>query len=64
MAHERNVIVVDTHQAILDHGGGTLFADCLHFTDRGYEVISQQWYTTLIENTIIKRDEHGRSFMQ
>jgi lysophospholipase L1-like esterase len=56
IAHERNVIVVDNHQAILDHGGGTLFADCLHFKDKGYDVISQQWYSTLVENTIIKND--------
>lgn len=56
IAHDRNVIVVDNHQAILDHGGGTLFADCLHFKDRGYEVISQQWYNTLVENNIIKND--------
>ena len=29
IAHERNVRIVDNHQAILNHGGGSLFSDCL-----------------------------------
>jgi lysophospholipase L1-like esterase len=57
MARARNVTIVDNHQAILDHGGGTLFADCVHFQDRGYEVIAQQWYNALVQNNLIKNDQ-------
>jgi len=55
IAHERNIKVVDNHQAILDHGGGALFSDCLHFKDEGYDVIAQQWYNTLVESNVVEK---------
>ena len=54
IAQERNVKIVDNHQAILDHGGA-FFSDCLHFKDEGYKLIAQQWYDTLIETNVIKK---------
>ncbi|MBD3305620.1 hypothetical protein GF339_04505 [candidate division KSB3 bacterium] len=48
VAQARNVTLVDTHQAILEHGGGVLFSDCLHFTDDGYGIIAQEWYHALL----------------
>lgn len=55
IAHERNVRVVDNHQAILKQGSGALFSDCLHFKDEGYGIIAQQWYNALVENDVIKK---------
>jgi lysophospholipase L1-like esterase len=54
LAQERNVKIVDNHQAILDHGSA-FFSDCLHFKDEGYNVIAQQWYDTLIETNVVKK---------
>jgi len=61
IAHERNVKIVDNHQAILDHDGA-LFSDCLHFKDQGYEVIAQQWYNALVENALIRKEEESNEF--
>jgi lysophospholipase L1-like esterase len=57
IAHERNVTLIDNHQAILEHGGGALFADCLHFKDEGYEIIAQQWYDALIESALLNKEQ-------
>jgi lysophospholipase L1-like esterase len=54
IAQERNIKIVDNHQAILDHGGA-FFSDCLHFKDEGYGVIAQQWYNALVETNVIKK---------
>ena len=55
VAHKRNVKIVDNYQAIMNNGSGALFADCLHFTDKGYEVIAQQWYNALVESELLKK---------
>lgn len=54
-ASKRGVIVVDNYRAIRDNGGTSLFADRLHFNDRGYKVIAQAWYNALTRNKVIRK---------
>lgn len=55
LAQKHSIVLVDNHQALLEHGGGALFSDCLHFTDDGYRVIAERWFHTLIEHQIVKK---------
>jgi lysophospholipase L1-like esterase len=57
LARTHRITIVDNYQAILDHGGGALFADCLHFTDAGYEVIAQHWYDALVQQNLIQKSQ-------
>jgi lysophospholipase L1-like esterase len=57
LARIHRITIVDNYQAILDHGGGALFADCLHFTDAGYEVIAQHWYDALMQQNLIQKSQ-------
>lgn len=55
IARKHQIPLVDNHQAVLEHGGGTLFSDCLHFKDEGYRVIADQWQRALIEQWLVKK---------
>jgi len=55
-AQKYGVPLVDNHQAILEHGGGALFSDCLHFKDEGYRVLAMQWYNILTRTALISRN--------
>lgn len=46
-AQEHDVLLVDNHAAILDHGKHAIYSDCLHFTDDGYRVLAEAWYQHL-----------------
>ena len=52
-AEQRNIALADSHQAIIEHGGGALFSDCLHFTDDGYRVLARHWYEAIIEYDLL-----------
>ncbi len=55
IAAERNVVVVDNYNAILNNGGNTLYEDNkVHFTDQGYEVIAQEWFNAIVDNNFIE----------
>jgi lysophospholipase L1-like esterase len=47
LAAEYQIKVADTYNAILNHGGDSLFSDAHHFTDQGYDVIANEWYNVL-----------------
>ena len=53
-ADRRGVIVVDTYEMILSHGGNSLFVDKLHFNDDGYELIALSWYKALTRNDLVQ----------
>ena len=55
MAQKQPIKIVDNYQAVMNNGGGALFADCLHFTDQGYEVLAQQWHYALVESGLLKK---------
>lgn len=55
IAAERNVTVVDNHQAISENGSKFLFSDHAHPNDRGYEIIADQWYRALVKTGAIAR---------
>ncbi len=54
IAVERDVYIVDNYIAVLNNGGSALYADNLHFTDLGYDLLAQQWYDVIVENGIIE----------
>lgn len=54
LAAWQDVQLVDTYQAVLNHGGISLYFDCVHFNDQGYEVIAEQFYQTIITNPLIR----------
>jgi lysophospholipase L1-like esterase len=49
LAAEYQIKVADTYQAILTHGGDSLFADSHHFTDQGHDVIANEFYNRIVE---------------
>ncbi len=53
-AAKRGVRVVDNYSAIIENGGGVLYADCVHPNDVGYEVIAQQFLNALLEYPLIR----------
>ncbi|MDY0096436.1 MAG: SGNH/GDSL hydrolase family protein [Candidatus Vecturithrix sp.] len=53
-ASRRGVIVLDTYEMILSHGGNSLFVDKLHFNDKGYKLLAQSWYKALTRNGLVK----------
>lgn len=53
LAQQTGVPLVDSSQAILDHGNGALFSDCLHLTDVGYAILAEHWYDALLARQIL-----------
>ncbi|GAK58091.1 putative acylhydrolase [Candidatus Vecturithrix granuli] len=53
-ASRRGVIVLDTYDMILSHGGNSLFVDKLHFNDKGYKLLAQSWYKALTRNGLVR----------
>ncbi|MBD3305621.1 hypothetical protein GF339_04510 [candidate division KSB3 bacterium] len=52
IAAKLSVRVVDNYAAIQSYGT-SIFADSLHFTDQGYNVIARQWYNTLVRSRVL-----------
>ena len=51
----KSVYLVDNYVAIWNNGGDALYVDRLHFNDRGYTVIAEQWFNCLIANKILEK---------
>jgi len=54
LAAWQDVQLVDNYQAIFDYGWTSLFSDCVHFNDQGYNVIAEQFYNAIITNTLVR----------
>ena len=52
-ARSPKAYLADNHAAILANGGDTLYADRIHFTDQGYNVIADEWFRVLTEQKIL-----------
>ena len=57
LAAAHGIPLVDTYNAILSGGGTSLYSYRLHFTDQGYNIIAEQFYTAMVENKIIQNSQ-------
>ncbi len=56
LAAEREIAVVDNYQALWEKRAESVFADHAHPNDRGYAIITDQWYTALRQNQLLLKN--------
>ncbi|MCP4400452.1 MAG: hypothetical protein GY801_24505 [bacterium] len=55
ISRSRNVPLVNNYDPILRSGGDSLFVDCLHFNDRGYNVIASRFFKALLAHKVLSK---------